>query len=126
MRFLLALCAIGIFTSWFGLYAQIAYYFHGAAVREVARTHEIITNDPVEHRLSLLFPDEKSAAFAKSAFAHHRETGQQMADTVGMVGAGLQDRALWDAGLWALQFIVLSIVFSRLDAVRRGKRSIDT
>lgn len=122
MRFLLTLCAIGILSSWFGLYAQIAYYFHAEAVKEAGKTYTLITNDPAERTLSRYIPDEKSAAFAKSAFAQHREAGQQIGETVSGLGAKLKERALWDAGLWALQIIVLTIVFARLDAVRRGRR----
>jgi hypothetical protein len=83
-----------------------------------------VTNDPAEKRLSQFIVDEKAATFAKSAFVHHREIGQQIADTVSMLGSNLKARALWDAGLWAVQMVVLSIVFWRLDAVRRGKRGL--
>jgi hypothetical protein len=124
MRFLLCLCAIGLFTSSLGLFEQLGRYFHAQVSEEIATGLYAVIEDPTERRLRDWIPDEKSAEFAKSVLAHNREISQQMIGMTSKIGSDLQDRALWDAALWGIQVLVLAIVFARLNAVRRGKRSL--
>lgn len=58
------------------------------------------------------------------ALASNREIAQGMVRTVEVMASDLQRRALWDAGLWGLQTLILLIVYERLDGVRRGKRAL--
>lgn len=124
MRFLLAVCAIGIFVSWVGLFEQMGRYFQAGAAGEIASGLQIAIEEPTERRLRDFIPDEKAATFAKNILAHNREISQQMVGNVRKIAADLESRSLWDAGLWGIQMVVLSIVFGRLNAVRRGKREL--
>jgi len=124
MRFLLVLCAIGIFVSWVGLIEQIGRYFQAGAAGEIASGLQIVIEDPTERRLRDFIPDEKAVTFAKNVLGHNRDISQQMVGTVTRIASDLRGRALWDAGLWGIQMLVLAVVFARLNAVRRGKREL--
>ena len=124
MRFLLSLCAIGLFISLLGLFEQLGRYFHAQAVEEMAAGLYSVVDDPTERRLRDWIPDEKSAEFAKQTLKHNREISQQMIGITSKFASNLQERALWDAALWCVQMLVLAIVFARLNVVRRGKRAL--
>ena len=48
-----------------------------------------------------------------------------MAGAVVAIHSSLKDRALFDGALWAVQVVVLAIVFLRLNDAQRSKRPFD-
>ena len=125
MRYVLVLCWIGLLLSTFTLFEQGRRYLLSDHGQDVATILTLHASDPLEGRIHEFVSDEKVANLIRTVLHSNSEVKESLANSIVEIHSSLKDRALFDGAIWAVQVVILSIVVSRLNEARRGRRPLD-